>query len=243
MEKIIIEIIGYVASAFVAISLVMVSILKLRVLNLIGAFTFVIYGIFISSIPIIVTNSFITIVDLYFLINMLKKDTSEFTYLEIGERRKYKLIDYINNFIDDIKKHYPLFNFNMLDKAFEGFGRVYLALRGFKVVGFAYYTQIPDSDKDNIYDSEKDIWEYVNRELFPEKSIYLNVDYVTAKYRDMGLVKKLYSEMLKGIDTEKVKFIISINENTNKRHHKFLTSNGYKKEKEFDNYSLYVFSL
>ncbi len=237
-----IEIIGYIASAFVAISLLMVSIVKLRIYNLIGSVSFIVYGILINSIPIIVTNNFITLINLYFLIKMFRKNTKEFTYLNTNENRKMKLLDYIQEFKTDILKHYPLFNFETLELSFKDEGKVYLALKGFMVVGFSYYVNVSDKLKiDNP--SEKEIINYVKTELFPEQTIYLTVDYVTAKYRDIGLVKKLYNEVIRDIDKSKIKFIISINENTNTRHHKFLTSNGYKKEKTFDRFSLYVLSL
>ena len=41
------EFIGYAASILVAFSLMMSSILKLRIINLIGAITFVIYGLMV----------------------------------------------------------------------------------------------------------------------------------------------------------------------------------------------------
>ncbi len=44
------EIVGYVASILVAVSLLMRSILRLRVINLIGAITFVIYGLLIKEL-------------------------------------------------------------------------------------------------------------------------------------------------------------------------------------------------
>lgn len=62
-----IEVIGYVASAIIAVSLTMSSIVKLRVLNLLGAFLFGTYGVFISSIPVALVNYFIATVNIFYL--------------------------------------------------------------------------------------------------------------------------------------------------------------------------------
>ncbi|UCG22985.1 MAG: YgjV family protein [Chloroflexota bacterium] len=65
------EIIGYVASVLVAISLMMSSILKLRVINLFGALLFTIYGLLIGAYPVAVMNLFIALIDLYYLREMV----------------------------------------------------------------------------------------------------------------------------------------------------------------------------
>ncbi len=58
------EIIGYIASALVAISLMMSSILKLRVINLIGAAFFTVYGLLIGAYPVAVVNFIIVLIDI-----------------------------------------------------------------------------------------------------------------------------------------------------------------------------------
>lgn len=61
------EIIGYAASLLVAVSLMMRSILKLRVINLLGAAVFTLYGLLIDAYPVAVMNLFIVLIDLYYL--------------------------------------------------------------------------------------------------------------------------------------------------------------------------------
>ena len=70
MEFTIIEIMGYIASIMVAISLTMKNIVKLRILNFVGCTFFVIYGLMISATPVVVTNAFIACVNVYFLVKM-----------------------------------------------------------------------------------------------------------------------------------------------------------------------------
>ena len=68
-----IEWLGYAASFFVAISFTFKKMTTLRIVSVFGCILFVIYGYFIDSVPVMITNSFITIMNIYFL---LKKDKS-----------------------------------------------------------------------------------------------------------------------------------------------------------------------
>lgn len=70
-----IDFIGYLASGFVLLSFLMKDITKLRLVNIIGCILFVTYGFFLSplSIPIIITNFAIIIVNIYYLLNPAKK--------------------------------------------------------------------------------------------------------------------------------------------------------------------------
>ncbi len=61
------EIIGYIASFFVAISFLFREILLIRWINLLGCLFFVAYGILIQRPPIIITNVFIVLVQCYYL--------------------------------------------------------------------------------------------------------------------------------------------------------------------------------
>lgn len=72
-----VETLGYIASFFIAMSITMNSILKLRIVNLIGAFLLGTYGLFISSIPIVLLNYFIVLTNVYFIYTILRKDKSQ----------------------------------------------------------------------------------------------------------------------------------------------------------------------
>ena len=50
------ELIGYLASLLVLISLLMTSVVKLRIINLIGSFIFAVYALAIRSYPTAVMN-------------------------------------------------------------------------------------------------------------------------------------------------------------------------------------------
>ena len=54
------EIIGYVGSALIVVSLAMSNIIRLRVVNLVGALVFMTYGVLIGSLPVTATNLIIS---------------------------------------------------------------------------------------------------------------------------------------------------------------------------------------
>ncbi len=67
------EIIGYVGSLLVLISFLMKDMKKLRIGNIIGSSTFILYGILLHySIPIIITNTSIVLINAYYLVKESK---------------------------------------------------------------------------------------------------------------------------------------------------------------------------
>lgn len=71
------EWVGYGASLMVALSFVMKDILKLRIVNIIGCFLFVVYGFLMPELriglPIIITNVAIIFVNVYYLTRPTEK--------------------------------------------------------------------------------------------------------------------------------------------------------------------------
>lgn len=61
------EMIGYVASVLIVVSLAMSSIIRLRIVNLAGASVFAVYGALIGSLPVVLTNAAIVIIDVWYL--------------------------------------------------------------------------------------------------------------------------------------------------------------------------------
>lgn len=62
------EWVGYAASLALIISFTMKNINTLRIINSLGAILFVVYGIMLqTSYPIIITNAFILMVNVYYL--------------------------------------------------------------------------------------------------------------------------------------------------------------------------------
>ena len=64
------EWVGYLASLILMISFLMKNINTLRIINSIGAVLFIFYGIMlVTSWPIIITNTFVFGVNIYYLAN------------------------------------------------------------------------------------------------------------------------------------------------------------------------------
>jgi hypothetical protein len=107
MQPWVLELIGYVASVLVAVSLMMSSILRLRLINLLGSVTFTVYGLLIEAYPVAVVNLFIVFVNLYYLRVMLRaKEYFRLLELEPGS-------DYVRHFLDfhaeQIRRYFPDF--------------------------------------------------------------------------------------------------------------------------------------
>ncbi len=66
--------IGYAAMATVLISFIMKSVKKLRIVNSLGCLLFVFYGVILDplSLPIIITNTAIFCINLYYLLQKKK---------------------------------------------------------------------------------------------------------------------------------------------------------------------------
>lgn len=106
-STVIYEIIGYAASILVAVSLMMSKIVTLRIINLIGAALFSLYGILIDSIPVAAMNGFIVLINVYYLFQMYR-DREFFKLLRVSEHNVY-LQEFIRFFQPEIKKFQPDF--------------------------------------------------------------------------------------------------------------------------------------
>lgn len=99
------EMVGYSGSILVAISLMMKSLLRLRLINLAGAAVFVIYGLLIGAYPVALLNGLIVGIDLYYLIQMWRQK-DYFTLLEVSPTGAY-LRGFVDFYKDEIAKIFP----------------------------------------------------------------------------------------------------------------------------------------
>jgi len=101
--------IGYVGSALVVTSLAMRSILRLRLIGLAGAITFVTYGYLIGAWPIVVTNVVIVVIHSHFL-RQIRRPDEYFKVLEVRTDSRY-LGYFVDHFAADIEAVWPGFDF------------------------------------------------------------------------------------------------------------------------------------
>ncbi len=108
-QAFILELLGYLASILIAVSLMMKSILRLRVINLIGAVVFTVYGLLIGAYPVAVVNGLIIIIDLYYLVGMFNQK-EYFTLLEMRPDSQY-LRRFLDYYQQDIARFQPGFHY------------------------------------------------------------------------------------------------------------------------------------
>lgn len=101
------ELIGYAASLLVAISLMMSNIIQLRIVNMIGAAIFSVYGILIGSIPVAAMNAFIVLVNIYYL-TQIYSAVEYFQILKVSPHSEY-LNAFLNFYQDQINNFQPDF--------------------------------------------------------------------------------------------------------------------------------------
>ncbi len=100
-----VELIGYLGSILVAISLMMKSLLRLRIINLFGALFFTLYGMLLRAYPVAFLNGLIVCIDLYYLVQMWRQKDF-FTFLEVSPKSEY-LRAFVNFYKADISAFIP----------------------------------------------------------------------------------------------------------------------------------------
>ncbi len=105
----ILQIIGYIASVIIALSMTINSIVKFRWVNLVGALTFSTYGFLIGAMPVAFLNGFIVSVDVFYLYRIYSK-TELFDTLEIRGDNKY-LLKFLKFHDKEIQKFFPGFSY------------------------------------------------------------------------------------------------------------------------------------
>ena len=98
------EIIGYVGSLLVVISLVMSNIIKLRIINTIGSTIFCVYALIIKSYPTAIMNAVLVGINIYYLVKLLKTQKSYYM-LEIDTKDK-SLEFFLQSNKEDILKYF-----------------------------------------------------------------------------------------------------------------------------------------
>ncbi len=107
-----VELVGYLASALVVFSLTMTSVVRLRILSLLGSITFLTYGILIESAPIILTNSAILVINTWFLRKEFASGTPAGVDLGVSPIRADSpfLADFVTFHLVDIHRFQPDFH-------------------------------------------------------------------------------------------------------------------------------------
>lgn len=103
-----VELVGYLASFLIVASLAMKSVVRLRVVSLLGSIVFVIYGVLLDSIPLIITNVAAAGLNIWYLRQEFRPDR------DIGavpiEAEAPFLQDFLSSHREDIDRFHPGFS-------------------------------------------------------------------------------------------------------------------------------------
>ena len=103
----VIPFIGYLASIFLAISLLVNNDLKFRWINSFGNICFLVYGIFIEAYPIILTNSVLLLINIYYLFKIYNtKENFDLVEFPAADQLINKFLAFHQ---EDIKLYFPQF--------------------------------------------------------------------------------------------------------------------------------------
>lgn len=107
----ILELVGYFASVLILISLLMSSAVKLRIINTVGSIVFTVYGILIHSYPTAFLNSISAVVDIYYLIKLLRCNI-DLTSCTLRHDESV-LQEFFRYYRNDIGHYFPHFDFTI----------------------------------------------------------------------------------------------------------------------------------
>ena len=101
--------IGYIASGFLAISLLVNNDFKFRWINALGCLFFIVYGLMIHAFPIVLTNVFLLCINLYYIAKIYRTH-EDFDLIEFTGQEKI-VNKFLTFYSDDIKTYFPDFHF------------------------------------------------------------------------------------------------------------------------------------
>jgi hypothetical protein len=107
MINVLAQLLGYFAFIFLAVSLWVTNDIKFRWINSLGCLSFILYGIFIDAFPIILTNSVLLAINIYFLFKIYRRQ-EKFDLVEF--KNDAALIPkFLSFYKKDIESYFPDF--------------------------------------------------------------------------------------------------------------------------------------
>ncbi len=187
MDSVWVEVVGYLGSAFVILSLAQKSILRLRFIGLAGSITFFVYSLFIEAYPIAIVNVVASSIHIYFLRRLIRTPESVFSTLRVRPNSLY-LEAFLDFHADDIARYQPEFRHELGDNM-----TVVFVLRDMVPAGLMIYRRDGDackivldyaipqyrdfklgryvfSDKSGVFERGTDVWSFASS---PDHAAYL----------------------------------------------------------------------
>lgn len=108
-----IELFGYLGSTLVVVSMLMASVVKLRVINTIGSIISATYAFIIGSFPLALMNICLIVINVYNLWRLLKTKR-QFAFIQCASDDAYVQY-FLKHYCEDIAKFFPGFRAENLD--------------------------------------------------------------------------------------------------------------------------------
>ena len=108
MNPLLLELIGYIGSAIVLISMMMSSVVKLRLINVVGGVISLIYCLLIKAYPTVVLNGSLVLINLFQLVRIAKR-SDEYQLIRTGDQDPM-FTYFLKYHLEDIKKYFPAFD-------------------------------------------------------------------------------------------------------------------------------------
>lgn len=194
------EAFGYFASLVIAISLSMKSLVKLRSINLVGGMCFAIYGFFIGSLPVIILNSTLCLMNIFHLFKIYRKN-EDFKLLKNDNLVNPYLIEFLDFYKEDISKFFEPFDLSKLQSPL-----IIYTLRDMVTAGL-FIGEIHETDGG-------------------KKEIRIVVDYVTPAFRDFKCSTFFYANVKELADDHDIEHFVI--QTANKLHTPYLVRTGFK---------------
>lgn len=143
----VLEIIGWVGSALVVVSLMQARVLRFRWMNLAGSVIATAYNAVVGIWPFAVMNGVIAIIDVYWLVRLQRErhDADVYEVVPVGADDHY-LRHVLGVHADDIARYYPSFVLPGSGASADAPARwAYLVLRGDETVGVVVVRDVGDA--------------------------------------------------------------------------------------------------
>lgn len=106
--ELLIELFGYLGSTLVVVSMLMASVVKLRIVNTIGSVVSGTYALIIGSFPLALMNICLIVINVYNLVRLLRTDHQ---YDMIRAEQKDAFVQYfLQRNLEDIRRYFPAFS-------------------------------------------------------------------------------------------------------------------------------------
>lgn len=202
-QQLLFDWIGYIGSAFIVISMMMSSIIRLRWLNLTGAAIFATYGFIIGAMPVAFLNTFITVINIYHLYRIYSQGDF-LKILHIRPENRY-LEFFLDHYKEEINTYFPGFYESFKNKVIDPDQYLcFFILRNAAIAGV-----------------------FAGKRL-ENKELLVEIDFTIPEYRDLKSGKYIYMQNTRYFENIGIEKFVA--DPRNRKHYQYLKKMGFREE-------------